>query len=148
LTCYSCSDSNKAVSFLQSVFTRIENEKRRDKERSEALILLKVEIAAVRLRSNDSDACKKDLEAAKADIDKEGLVDTCVNSAYYRVKSDHLLRSDDFNGFYKHALLYLAYTPLESIPHVQQQAMAYDIGIAALVGDKIYNFGELVCNFS
>jgi 26S proteasome regulatory subunit N9 len=126
------------------VYSRIEKDKKKDKEHYEALIILKIELAAWRLRTQDFAGCKKILEEAKEQIDKEGYVDNAVNSAYYRVKSDYLLRSEEFNDFYRHALMYLAYTPIESIPFIQQQAIAYDIGIAALVGDKVYNFGELL----
>lgn len=47
--------------------------------------------------------------------------------------------------FYNSALKYLAYVQLESIPKKQQLELAFDLGIAALIGDNIYNFGELVC---
>lgn len=129
---------------MENLFTRIEKEKRRDRERSEALIIIKIELAAWKLRVNELEDCKKLLEAAKDLTDKEGFVDTIVNSSYYRVKADYLLRSEEFNEFYKNALLYLAYTPIETISFIQQQVIAFDIGIAALVGDKVYNFGELL----
>jgi len=41
-------------------------------------------------------------------------------------------------------LLYLAYTPLEAIPLPDQVKLAFDVGIAALVGNNVYNFGELL----
>ena len=46
--------------------------------------------------------------------------------------------------FYKNSLMYLVYTPLEGIPSSEQQSLAFDMGIAALVSNEIYNFGELV----
>jgi 26S proteasome regulatory subunit N9 len=46
--------------------------------------------------------------------------------------------------FFKHTLLFLAYTPLEAISTTEQQAIAFDVGIAALISPEIYNFGELV----
>jgi 26S proteasome regulatory subunit N9 len=40
-------------------------------------------------------------------------------------------------------MLYLTYTPLEEIAAADQNTLAVDIGLAALLGD-IYNFGELL----
>ncbi len=47
--------------------------------------------------------------------------------------------------FYNNALKYLAYVQLDTLPTSQQLELAFDLGIAALIGDSIYNFGELVC---
>ncbi|TVT99842.1 hypothetical protein EJB05_54771, partial [Eragrostis curvula] len=48
--------------------------------------------------------------------------------------------------FYKSALLYLAYTTVESLSEYFKQEMAFDISLAALLGDNIYNFGELLAH--
>lgn len=40
--------------------------------------------------------------------------------------------------------LAVAYTPLESLTDTQKQALAFDLGLAALCGEKIYQFGELL----
>lgn len=49
-----------------------------------------------------------------------------------------------FVSFYKNALLYLACTPLASIPLPEQVQLAHDLSLAALLGETIYNFGDLV----
>jgi hypothetical protein len=46
--------------------------------------------------------------------------------------------------FYTNSLLYLAYTPLSALSLEQQQQLAFDLGVAALCAEKIYQFGELV----
>lgn len=51
---------------------------------------------------------------------------------------------DKPNEYYKTQLLYLAYTPLETLSENEQRRIAFDLGKAALLGDRIYNFGELV----
>lgn len=40
--------------------------------------------------------------------------------------------------------MYLVYTPLEQLSVAEQQSLAFDMGIAALVSNDLYNFGELV----
>ena len=49
-----------------------------------------------------------------------------------------------FVGYYKHALLYLACTPLATIPPAEQLQHAKDLALAALLGETLYNFGDLV----
>jgi len=50
----------------------------------------------------------------------------------------------NFSGHYKHALLYLACVPLESLSAEDKLRRAHNLAISALLGDSIYNFGELV----
>ncbi len=46
--------------------------------------------------------------------------------------------------FFQNSLLYLAYTPMASVAVQDQIRLAADIGLAALLGTTVYNFGELV----
>lgn len=46
--------------------------------------------------------------------------------------------------FYKVALQYVAYTPLDTLPKQEVVGLAFDLGIAALLGENIFNFGDLV----
>lgn len=51
-----------------------------------------------------------------------------------------------FSEFYRHALLYLASVKWEEIPAAEAQERAHDLCIAALLGENIYNFGELLAH--
>lgn len=46
--------------------------------------------------------------------------------------------------FYKTALLYLAYTPADQLSAEETYALATDMALAALTGDGVYNFGEVI----
>ena len=46
--------------------------------------------------------------------------------------------------FYRHALLLLAYLPLKEMASEEALTISFDLGIAALVGEGLYNFGELL----
>jgi 26S proteasome regulatory subunit N9 len=105
---------------------------------------LKTEIAAWHLRTKDYEGCRDLLRNVREVIDKTGHVDNTVHASYYKTYAEYLKVTEDPNEFYKNALLYLAYTPIEQLPLIEQQAMAFDLGIAALLGDHIYNFGELL----
>ena len=46
--------------------------------------------------------------------------------------------------FYRSGLQYLAFTSIATIPQEERVSLAFDMSIAALIGEDIYNFGELV----
>lgn len=48
------------------------------------------------------------------------------------------------DAFYKSALMFLAYTPLESMPTRERVALATDMALAAMSGKNVYNFGEVL----
>jgi 26S proteasome regulatory subunit N9 len=99
-----------------------------------------------KLRTQDALESKKILQEAKELIDSAGYVNNVVNATYYKAQAEYFKVVDDPNEFYRNALLFLAYTPIENIQLRERQAMAYDLGMAALLGDQIYNFGELLAH--
>merc|ERR1712012_105140 len=64
-------------------------------------------------------------------------MDPIVLRNYYKV-------IEDANEYYKSALAYLGYTPLEQIPKEETPNLARDLAIAALTSETVYNFGELL----
>jgi len=46
--------------------------------------------------------------------------------------------------FYKAALMFLAYTPVESLTAEQRYVLATDMALASITGDDIFNFGEVI----
>ena len=50
----------------------------------------------------------------------------------------------DFGAYYRNALLYLACIDTASLPEQEARSRAYDLSIAALISESIYNFGELL----
>ncbi len=50
----------------------------------------------------------------------------------------------EFAAYYKNALLFLACVDVDDLTPKERQSRAYDLSIAALVSDSIYNFGELL----
>ncbi|GJX99574.1 26S proteasome non-ATPase regulatory subunit 13 homolog A [Tanacetum coccineum] len=47
---------------------------------------------------------------------------------------------------YKSALLYLAYTSVESLSDSFKLDLAFDLSLSALLGENVYNFGELLAH--
>ncbi len=50
----------------------------------------------------------------------------------------------EFASYYRNALLYLACIDLSTLPPDERQSRAYELSVAALMSDSIYNFGELL----
>ena len=70
--------------------------------------------------------------------------ETAVHSAYYRLCSEYYKAVGPPDSFYRSALMFLAYTPLEGIPQAERYTLATDISLAALTGEGVFNFGEVV----
>lgn len=67
-----------------------------------------------------------------------------VHSAVHRAAMRTFQFQSFASQFYKHALLYLTYTPMNDIAPEERAQLAVDIGTAALVGEDTFNFGELL----
>ncbi len=78
-----------------------------------------------------------------------------TNASYHQVTLPLLIISSssltppvqanlDFGAYYKNALLYLACIDVSSLSQTDAQSRAYDLSVAALISDSIYNFGELL----
>jgi len=69
-----------------------------------------------------------------------------VSSCYYLLAAQY----DKIRGtpaeFYGNMMLYLAHFSLDKIPPPQRKEIAFDLCLSALVGDTVYNFGELVAH--
>mmetsp|Transcript_61057 Transcript_61057/g.138107 ORF Transcript_61057/g.138107 Transcript_61057/m.138107 type:complete len:299 (+) Transcript_61057:428-1324(+) len=88
---------------------------------------------------------KAALAEKKTDVDSlSGLMDTCVHSAYYELTTEYYKEAGPPEAYYKSALMLLAYTPMEQMGKEKATALATDMSLAALSGDGVYNFGEVL----
>ncbi len=70
-----------------------------------------------------------------------------VHSAYYECAMTYRKAVGPPEAFYKEAISYLHYTPLDTItPASEQFSLATDLSLSALTGKGVYNFGEVVHN--
>lgn len=46
--------------------------------------------------------------------------------------------------FYKAALMFLAYTPIEDLSQERKYILATDMALASITGEDIFNFGEVI----
>lgn len=85
------------------------------------------------------------MDAAQKILDTLEDVDSGVNAAYYGVSADYYKAKAEYAPYYRNSLLYLACVDIEEDMSAEERlARAHDLSISALLGDTIYNFGELV----
>ncbi|KAI1635789.1 hypothetical protein F4809DRAFT_612391 [Biscogniauxia mediterranea] len=134
-----CRDDQERLTFLTDLAKKVDNENSQD-----AFVYATVAVARVELNLKDVEASRKNLDKAEKILDSFDSVETKVHAAFYQVNADYYQAKADFASYYRNALLYLACIDLSSLSPEERRARAYDLGIAALVSDSIYNFGELL----
>jgi len=130
-------EGKEMVGFLESHASAI-NE-------PQANLLLRTEIIAKEITMGEIEKAKTGLEAGKLAMDQyPGIMDTVVYSAYYRAALHFYKATGNAAEYFSNSLLFLTYTPVNSISHREQMDLASNLGLAALTGPTIYNFGELL----
>ncbi|CAM9600114.1 unnamed protein product [Chrysoparadoxa australica] len=133
-----CSDVKLALKLLEDALEQ------RERLGPEASLLLSSELGLYRLKKGDVESIKGMLSSGKEALEDLQAADTCVHSAHHLLASEYNKVVGPPEAFYKSALMYLAYTPLATIPPEQQYQLATDISLAALTGDGVFNFGEVL----
>ncbi|KAI1760923.1 hypothetical protein GGR53DRAFT_507827 [Hypoxylon sp. FL1150] len=135
-------DQEERLAFLSDLAKKVDNENSQD---AYVYALTAVAKVKVQLRDEDSvEAARKDLDKAERILDSFDSVETKVHAAFYQVNADYYKANLEFAAYYRSALLYLACIDLSSLGPEERKRRAFDLGIAALVSDSIYNFGELL----
>ncbi|CAG8972891.1 hypothetical protein HYALB_00001311 [Hymenoscyphus albidus] len=134
-----CRDSQERLSFLESVAKKVDNPNSQD-----AHVYATVAVATVKLELKDLEGTRKDLDKSEKILDNFDSVETIVHASFYRVNAEYYQSKSDFAAYYRNALLYLACIELQGLTPQERRNRAYDLSIAALISDTIYNFGELL----
>ena len=132
-------DDEERAEFLE-VLTRRVNKP----ESEEAHTYATTELAGVYLRLDEEQKARERLDTAQATLDKFDFVETVVHASFYRVNAEYYQARSDFTDYYRNSLLYLACVDASELSSKERQQRAYNLALAALVSDQIYNFGELL----
>mmetsp|Transcript_6308 Transcript_6308/g.7259 ORF Transcript_6308/g.7259 Transcript_6308/m.7259 type:complete len:395 (-) Transcript_6308:1140-2324(-) len=116
----------------------------------EAMVVARMAVAELLIRHGSGQNRDKALEYMK-DV-KENLLpriagsgaETIANSSYYRVACEYYRGKGPADEFYKAAIQFLAYTSQDILAPEVQKELAIEIGLTALVGETVYNFGEVL----
>lgn len=110
----------------------------------EAYALAMLESAHFKLLLNSLDSTRETLDKCEAMIDGFSHVDPVIYASFYRVCADYYKAKASFGLYYKNALLLLACIDVREQSPEDRVQRAYDLAIAALLSDNIYNFGDLL----
>ncbi|KAG1361997.1 26S proteasome non-ATPase regulatory subunit 13 [Cocos nucifera] len=138
------SEKEAAISYLHGVIEKLHAT--RELRIEEPILYVKLQIAAFDLEKGNQNECKKLLEEGNAMLDSMSDVDPSIHASYYWISSQYHKSCQEFAEFYKNALLYLAYTTVELLSESFKLDLAFDLSLSALLGDNIYNFGELLAH--
>jgi PSD13 N-terminal repeats len=110
----------------------------------EGNVFASCEVAVFQLEFGEEEPAKQAIASARKLVDGRSQLSRPVYSSFYRLVAKYHKVNGPPEAFYKNAMYYLAYTPLDLLPQEAQSALAFDLCLSALVGENIFSFGELV----
>lgn len=131
-----------SIGFLASVAAKLAETK--DAKAEQPILFLKAHIAQHKLETGHLADCKEMIEKMREDYDTMSEVDPSVSAALYYVGSLYYKACGNFAEFYKNSLMYMSYVSSETLPVEFKLRLAIDVSLAALLGEHIYNFGQLL----
>jgi len=116
-------DKDAGINYLEGVISKLRDT--REARVEEPILYVKMQIATFLLEKGNQKGCKELLEEGKTTLDGMVDVDPSVHGTYYWLCSQYHKAHQDYSEFYKSALLYLAYTTVESLSEPFKQVPAY-----------------------
>lgn len=133
-------DAAEACQFLQKLATESDEAATQD-----AFVLLSMEAAHFQLLLGELALTKATIDKCAKLLDGFDAVEPVVHASYYRVCGDYHKAKAEYADYYRNHLLFLACINVEAdMSATEKVQCAHDLSISALLGDTIYNFGELV----
>ncbi|KAG1341058.1 hypothetical protein G6F62_005205 [Rhizopus arrhizus] len=133
------SDPNDSVEFLKEILKKVDTSETRD-----AYVLASMESAHYLLKIKEIKLVKKTIDESEMILDTFDSVDTSIHASFYRVSAEYYKGQADYAQYYKNALLYLSCIDISELTVIERIERAYDLSLSALLGETIYNFGELL----
>lgn len=131
-------DKKEAVAFLEKLKDKV-------KVCDEALWMCKVLQGQIYLEHlNELDETKKIIEDLKDILEEAGNV-TPVHGKYYMLAANYYRLVGQHSDYYRCGLQFLGCS-MDSYPKDQWPQQAFFLGLAALLGEGIYNIGELLAH--
>lgn len=133
-------DASDALAFLQKLAAEFDKP-----DTQEAHVLLVMEAAHFQLLLGDLNSTKAAMDKCAKLLDTFESVEPVVHATYYRVCGNYHKAKAEYADYYRNYLLFLACIHVDAeMPKAEQVQCAHDLSISALLGDTIYNFGELL----
>uniref|UniRef100_A0A7S0YXQ5 PCI domain-containing protein n=1 Tax=Polytomella parva TaxID=51329 RepID=A0A7S0YXQ5_9CHLO len=138
------SEAQDSISFLKSENEKIKKLRCTPSEREEATLFIQMHIAQHYLESGSPSEAKVIVRDGVKSLKQMRNVDPSVSASVYYVNSLLDKESRSYSEYYRNSLLYLSYVAHDSLPEDFKVQLAFDIALAALLGEKIFSFGNLL----
>jgi 26S proteasome regulatory subunit N9 len=135
---YSSFAPAEAVGFFASVL------RSRDRLGVEASLCLDIDVMHMKLLVGERQEVKHYIEDHRDEVQKGSYEEATVCSKFFKLTMEYHKIVGTAQEFYRAALTYLSYTPLEELSVEERFSLATDMAIAAVVGDAVYNLGEVI----
>lgn len=133
-------DASEALAFLQALAREHDVPEKQD-----AFVLLTMEAAHFQLLLGDLESTKAAMDRCSKILDTFDAVEPQVHASFYRVCGDYHKARAEYADYYRNTLLFLACIHVDTDMSASERVQcAHDLGISALLGDTIYNMGELL----
>ncbi|KAG1449453.1 hypothetical protein G6F56_008637 [Rhizopus delemar] len=132
-------DLNESIEFLKEIVKKVNTAETQD-----VYVLASMEVAHYLLKGKKVELVKKSMDESESILDKFGSVETSIYASFYRVSAEYYKGQVDYARYYKNALLYLSCIDISDLTTAGKMERAYDLSLSALLGEMIYNFGELL----
>jgi 26S proteasome regulatory subunit N9 len=131
------SDLERAITFLKEAHKHLDG-------KTDAQFLCRIGQAEKRLNLGQHYDCLQLLTEVKNETEPMSDIDPKVYAMLADVNAQYYRRKEDYENFYKSGLTYLAYTPADELSDEEKLQWSTKLGMAVLLGKKIFNVAELV----
>jgi len=107
-------------------------------------LLLRAHLGQLRLEAGDLDGAREILLAGQAAFPQIDLPDPTEAAELYWLAAQVHKHRRAFGEFFRAALLYLCYVPVDTLAPAARLSLAVDVSLAALLAPEVYSFGELL----
>lgn len=140
-------DYNEAYHFLESEVSYFVGQKSPSEGNAldivvEATYLLRIQLGIVAMRMGETAKAKAAHAEAKSSL--KSTFAPVTQSKAYEFSMEYFKAMNLATEYFNAAMLYLCFVDLEDIPDSRKSSLACDLCVAALLGDSIYSFGELL----
>lgn len=115
------------------------------KGNKEGKVLIMTAMGLLQLKQNNLEEVKKLIKEAETLLNTLDGV-TTVHGRFYDLSSNYCKVIGSYNEYYRDALRFLGCMDISQLPEAELQQRAFNLSIAALLGNEVYNFGELLAH--
>jgi len=131
-------DAKEALEFMEKIKEKV-------KASDEAVVLCMTAMGNIHLQQRDMDATKKIRSEAETLLETLDGVSP-IHGRFYELSSNYFKLMGNHADYYRDALRFLGCMDLTEIPSSEQEERAFNLGLAAILGKDVYNFGELLAH--